>query len=216
MRIAFFLLLFANLVLYAWAQGYLGGRGEGREPERLVRQLQPERLRVVNTDALPAPVAVAGAAGGAACKRIEGLAAAEAETLRNRVTEVPGWDASVVPLKQAPVYWIVVPELASRAAAEKKRTELRQLGVNEGQIVENSSFGPFAISLGIFRNQQGAEEFMQATTRKNVRSARMVQREMPADRVAVELRAPAEDLVRKLPDLLSLLPQAGLADCDSR
>ena len=45
-RIVFLLLVFANLAVYVWAAGYLGGRDDGREPERLRNQLQPERLRV--------------------------------------------------------------------------------------------------------------------------------------------------------------------------
>ncbi|MBS3936389.1 MAG: hypothetical protein KGZ43_09465 [Sulfuritalea sp.] len=47
MRIAFLVLLLANLVLFVWGQGHLGTQGAGREPERMAQQLAPEKLRIV-------------------------------------------------------------------------------------------------------------------------------------------------------------------------
>ena len=46
-RLAFLLLAFLNLVFFVWAAGYLGGADEGREPERLRSQLNPEKLSVI-------------------------------------------------------------------------------------------------------------------------------------------------------------------------
>ncbi|WIM05154.1 MAG: hypothetical protein OHM77_10665 [Candidatus Nitricoxidivorans perseverans] len=55
-RTVFLLLVLANLVFFAWDQGYFGGQDEGREPARLSGQFQPERLRVVGWPAEePAP-----------------------------------------------------------------------------------------------------------------------------------------------------------------
>ncbi len=39
-------LLGANLLFYAWSQGWLGGRGAG-EPQRLASQVRPEWVRVL-------------------------------------------------------------------------------------------------------------------------------------------------------------------------
>ncbi len=47
MRIAFLVLLLANLVLLVWGQGRLGTQDAGREPERMAQQLAPEKLRIV-------------------------------------------------------------------------------------------------------------------------------------------------------------------------
>jgi len=82
MRVAFFLLVLANLCFFAWAQGYFGGREEGREPQRLKEQIQPEKMKVVVTGqpvvAPPAPSAPT--AQQQACRRIDGLAAAYPNT----------------------------------------------------------------------------------------------------------------------------------------
>jgi cell division protein FtsN len=48
MKLAFLLLALANLVFFAWQQGVFGGLPDaGREPERVNRQVEPERVRVL-------------------------------------------------------------------------------------------------------------------------------------------------------------------------
>lgn len=209
MRLAFFALLLANLVLYAWGQGYWGVSDEGREPERLQRQLVPEKLRLL-VEAPPAPVAAS------ACKRLEWLTAGEADTLAVAVAALPDWAVSRLPRKDPPAHWVVMPELSSRALAEKKKGELRELGVNEGEIVEDAALGPYAVSLGVFRGQQTADEYMQSITKKGVRSARLAQRQLPPERFALELRAPATGFAGKLAELTAPLAQVGLVDCPSQ
>jgi hypothetical protein len=212
MRVLFLVLLLVNLLLLAWGRGYLGGPESGREPERLGQQLEPEKLRVLPertgpAEAAPSPAAVS------ACKRIEGLSAAEAETLKSTLANEAGWDVRAQAQKGALAHWVVIPELANRVLAEKKRAELRQLGVNEGQIVESSVLGPYAVSLGIFRSEELATEFLQSVAKKGVRSARLAKHELPTDKQVLELRAPGAALARRLPDLLAPLAQAGVTDC---
>lgn len=49
MKLAFLILLLVNLALFAWQQGAFGRFGEsGREPERVARQIEAERFRVLS------------------------------------------------------------------------------------------------------------------------------------------------------------------------
>jgi hypothetical protein len=73
--------------------------------------------------------------------------------------------------------------------------------------------GPFAVSLGVFRGQVLAEEFMQLLVRKGVRSAKLIKRELPAEKFALELRAPADEINRRLPEWMTPLAGVSLADC---
>ncbi|MDI6750281.1 MAG: hypothetical protein ACOY6N_06060 [Pseudomonadota bacterium] len=50
MRLAFLILLFANIVLFVWGQGYAGSREAGREPARLTQQLAPDKLTVTRAE----------------------------------------------------------------------------------------------------------------------------------------------------------------------
>lgn len=204
MRFAFLVLFLANLVLFAWGQSHWGARETGREPERLQRQVIPERLRIVPTGALPA------------CRRIEWLSAAEAERLRAGIAALPGWSAEQLPRAESPAHWVVIPELASRALAERKIGELRQLGVSEGEIVEDAVLGPFAVSLGVFRGRQTAEEHLQSLAKKGVRSARLARRDLPPERFALELVAAQAELTEKLPALLAGLDGIKVGECPPR
>ena len=56
MRVAFLILLLANVILFFWGQSRLGTGGGGREPERMAQQVSPDKLRIVPPDVLkPAP-----------------------------------------------------------------------------------------------------------------------------------------------------------------
>ena len=76
-RLFFFLLVFANLIFFAWTQGYFGQVDENREPQRLSSQLQADKLRVVGKAQAPA-----AKKPDMACRIINGLNAAEAEALK--------------------------------------------------------------------------------------------------------------------------------------
>lgn len=47
MRIVVLVLLLANVILFAWGQGYLGTQDAGREPQRIAQQVAPEKLRIL-------------------------------------------------------------------------------------------------------------------------------------------------------------------------
>lgn len=211
MRLAFFVLLLANVVLFVWGQGYLGTLDEGREPERLQRQLQADKLRI-----LPASAAAKPAASATVCKRIEWLTAAEAASTKETLGSGSGIEVIQSPRKEAAAHWVAIPGLASRAAAEKKKAELRQLGIDDTEIVEHGAPGTFAVSLGVFRNASLAEDYLQAAASKGVRSAKILSRELPPERYALELRGPAEILDKALPELMAPLAQASLTDCPAQ
>ncbi len=48
-------LVVANLLCFAWFSGWMAPLGgDGREPDRITRQIEPQRLRIVPPDRLPA------------------------------------------------------------------------------------------------------------------------------------------------------------------
>lgn len=209
MRLAFFFLLLVNVALFAWGQGYWSTHETGREPERLQRQLAPEKLRILP----PSDVPVVAGPPAKSCQRVEWLSRGEGEVILNAIATLPGWEGRLLPRPEEPAHWVLIASLPDKAAAEKKKAELRQLGVNESEIIEDAAQGPFVVSLGVFRSPALAEEHLQSLARKGVRSARLSKREMPALRFALELRAPAEELAGKLPGLIAGLPDIGAVDC---
>lgn len=203
MRLTFWVLLLVNLVLFFWSQGYLGEHDKSREPQRMARQVAPEKLRVLPVEA-PPPIV---------CKRIEGLTEAEIEGIKGGVASAPDWQSSVVPAKLVPAFLVVIPNFPDRAAADKKKSELRKSDIKEIQVVEDVELGPFVLSMGMFRNQSAAEQLMQTLSRKNVHALRMTKREVPPEKLTLDLHAPADLMAAKLPGLMATLPNASQTEC---
>jgi len=207
MRLAFLVLLLANVAIFAWGQGGRQGLHDAREPERMQRQVAPEQLRILR-GAAAVPVST--------CQRIQWLSAAETDALRSAVSGWPDWQFLQSPRETPPAHWVVIGRLSGRPLAERKIAELRQLGVNEAEIVTDEALGPFAVSLGVFRSRQAAEAHLQALVKQKVRSARLAQRALPPEQFAVDLRAQAGALAVKLAELQALFAHAEFIDCTDR
>lgn len=230
-RASFFLLVLLNLVFFAWGQGYFGPRDEGREPERLAKQITPEKVRLVDGEApsptpspapspvavpepapvaaVPAPAIAPAAAPALVCRRVDGLPAGDVESLQAKAAKVAG--VQWVSLPQAPqtLYWVNIPPLAGRPVADKKLAELKSLGVADYHLIETGK-DALAISLGQFRNEDAAKTYLAAVQKKGVRSAQIKPREVPTGKVILEARGTAE-VIKALTAALG--DAATLVDC---
>lgn len=207
LRLSFFLLVFANLVFYAWANGHFGRIDADREPERLAAQLQPEKLRILGTQA-PAPVPKPAEL---ACRRVDGLAMLEAESLRTAAIRV-GALAELLPQVEPTRYLLVISDLANDAVATRKVAELRRLGVAEMETAPLDD-SRREIVLGRYPTEDEARDALAALNKRGVRSARIDARDLPPTGARVELRGPANLLPQVLPSLIAPFGSAVLADC---
>ena len=207
-RLFFFLLVFANLLFFAWAQGYFGASDEGHEPQRLAQQLHPEKLRIVREGQAPGPAAKKEAA---ACRVVNGLTTADAETLKTAL-EAAGSEAAVSPLAEPALHLVVITDLANKATADKKAAELTRLGVQEQTAVALEG-GRHEIILGRFDNEAGATAFLQGLTKRGIKSARIDRREQAAVKARVETRGAASTLLQQLPKLIEPYADAVIGEC---
>lgn len=209
LRATFLLLILTNLLFFAWTQGYFGSVGEGHEPQRLANQLEPEKLRIVGMGAPPLPPLET-------CRLVSGLARDEALRLRIQAEEkFPGLRVVVKTgeTRPQPVYWVHIPALANRLAADKKLSELKHLGLSGFFVVLEEGAYKFAISLGQFENEPAAVEFLQGLAKRGVRSARLQVHEKAAEKPQLEVRGPVELLDRQLPAFLAGQVTASIGDC---
>ena len=222
MKILVFLLLFANLLFYAYGNGYLG-KPEQPDAGRMDRQLRPDSIRIVSRGEeppLPAPeedpeetppqAASAPAPGTAAladptraCLFWEQLPAAEAD----RLASLLGSRFSVFTVNRTDGgenggWWIYIPPLANKAEADKKAGELRQLGITDYFVVQE---GPnrFAISLGVFSGEKGGQDRLSELKNKGVRSARLMQRPGKDGTISLKAEGPAADRAALLGAVIS-------------
>lgn len=208
-RLLCFLLVFANLLWFAWAQGYFGAADDGHEPQRLKQQLHPEKLRITRTEVTPADAQ----AEEIACRLVSGLATSDAAALKSAI-EAIGGKTRITPQAMPPTHLVIITELANKAAADKKAAELGRLGI-EMQSITALDGERHEIVLGSFETEAAAQEYLQRVARRGVRSARLEAREPSAGRVTFEARAPASVLLPQLPKLITPYADAAIGECSN-
>ena len=191
-RAIFVILLLANVLFFAWAANYLGREEEGHEPGRLKAQLQADRLNVMARDA---------AAPAQTCRRAGPVTLSDAERLKTALAAVAGIKVAVNAVEETN-YWVYIPPLSDKNAADKKAAELKKMGVGDYYVVGDA--GPYhnAISLGSFSNEETAKDLFDRLAKKGVRSARIDTRQRPADKALIEVRGEAALVAKGLADLL--------------
>ena len=198
LRLTALLLVLANLGYFAWSQGHLRALGWGpdeqREPERLERQMSPEKLKVervaeaprtAEPPAAPAPAAPEPAAPApsaaaprpedtTACYQAPGFTPAQAQALRVVLATLPTlngrWtlDEAVLPTR-----WLVyMGRFADNEVLARKKAELRQLRI-EFRDAGVPALMP-GLALGTYSSEAAAQQALAELAPKGVRTARVM------------------------------------------
>lgn len=233
MKTLVFLLVLANLLFYAFSAGYFG-RPDNPDAVRVEKQVLPERMRIVSRGEAPVtpakvaepvkPEVVAEAPkpepalkveeSAPVCLAWEHLPPVDAERVAS-VLSSKFAEFKVVRRVEAGEgngWGVFVPPLAGKADAERKATELRQLGVTDYFIVQD---GPIrhAISLGVFSSEKGAQERLAELKEKGVRSARVMPRPGKDSTVNVQATGPASARDALLAAIGKALPKTDVVGC---
>lgn len=212
LRFIVFVLLLANGAYYAWSQGHLQAWGYGpvqqAEPQRLAQQVRPEALRIVS---------------GAEARRLEAAPAAPeclqagpiedsaADGLRQALQGWPPGSWSLEPQVE-PARWIVyMGKYASVENLNRKKAELRQLGVSF-EALGNPSLEP-GLSLGGAPTQQAAEQLLQRLAERGVRTAKVQQERAEVRGQKLLLPALDDTLRGRVDELRGLLGGKPLRVC---
>ena len=221
MKLAFLLLLLANLALFAWQRGVFGPVLEtGREPQRLTHQVAPEKIRVLTPDQLAAlrstAKATASSAGAkpacfefgdfdeASLVRAQARLATLAlgERLQARRVDGPGW------------YIVYLPPLASRAEADRAAQDLRGRGVRDFVVMGENSPMRNGIALGSFREQELAQRHASDLQQRGVKGVRVSERASTEEATRFEIREVDAALAQQLAEIQKEFPQSQLGACE--
>ena len=174
-------LVLANAAFFAWTQGWLdnvvGVRSIGdREPERLLRQIRPETIRII-----PTPTVVA--APPPACLEAGPFAPAEIAAAEAALrTALPTATAGTwVSLKtELPGAWIVyMGKYPNRELLVRKQEELARRTVTSEEVNSPAALDP-GLSLGRFEERADADRALTEFTRQGIRTAKVVELTAPA------------------------------------
>ena len=186
LKFFFYALLCANAALLAYGQGWLGTTSMGaREPERMGRQINADKLLLMSAArataaTLPAPAAVPIQAPVAAanCTDIGNFGAPEARRFDDLVAAVAQAGAPAknsIVTQEITSYMVMIPPMGSKEAADRKAAQLKEQGVSNYFII-NDSPARWGISLGVFKSEAAAKTLLAALVKQAVTGARVAGR----------------------------------------
>lgn len=233
MRALLLALLLANLVFFAWSQGWMASAGLGpvtqREPQRLALQIHPEQVQITplasasatpasapqpassapasapadpgSTPSAPAPQDAANDSAPTVCRQIGPFGAMESAALAQAQAALAraGLKAKAhnTPV---PDQWMVL--LGPFPSQDAMRTVLDQIA-QQGKVkvfapvTDRPRYEP-GISLGVFSNEDAAQQQLQIVKKQGVQGAKVVQRNAGLNRITLRLPALTPQQVKAL------------------
>jgi len=229
MRVLFLLLVLANLAALAWWR-YLSPADAGVDRLPLARQIEPEKLKIVPAAELAkqpakkpaAPAAPPQAAAPAPAAAATALACLEWGSFT--LTDAPRMEKALEPLslgerlaqrrtEETAGWWVFIPPQGSRQAALKKAAELKGLGVEEFFVLAEDGQFRWALSLGVFRNEDAAQARLAALRNQGVRSARVGPRELVVPKVWLQVKSVDAPLQARLKEIAGQIDGSELRAC---
>lgn len=181
MKIFFWLLVAANVIFFAVMKS--GGDGQVAAPA----PLHAEKITLLTASqpvapaVLPAstPVAtpVKAAEKSAACFEWGEFAGTDIDQAAGALKKLQlGDKLSRRESDPAIGYWVYIPPLRDKAAVSQKVAQLKARGVTEYFVVQDAGEWLNAISLGVFKNQDSAKNFLDGLRTKGIHSAQVGER----------------------------------------
>lgn len=214
MRWIFLLLLAVNIGFGVFV--YLRDKVPNPDAQLTALQMNADKVRIVPPRPTPVPAPVTASAR-AACIEWGGFGAGELARAQDTLDRL-GFGARVrrVEVSVTAGYWVFIPPLRSQAAMERKVSELRQLGVNEYFPVLDPGRWRYAISLGVFRSEEGATRYLAQLRQDGVRSATVGEREQRVTQTAFLFSEPTQEESAKLAELKNEFPGTELRVVECR
>ncbi|NHQ91682.1 SPOR domain-containing protein [Janthinobacterium lividum] len=204
LKFVFWLLAGVNLLVLAIGQGYLGSfRAETREPARLKNQLQAGKLTLLTQEQATAPAAPPAAEGATpaaaapaapplyACTEVGNFLLADGRRFEAQVAALDLGDRQSrrnVAGQDISSYMVYIPPQGSKEGADRKAGELKQLGVTNYFIMNESSPLRWGISLGVFKSETSAQSQLASLNKQGVHSARVAPRYSASKQFAYQFR----------------------------
>ena len=215
LRLAVLVLVLANGLYFAWAQGLLRSWGaaptQQAEPQRLDQQIRPEALRLINADEARR-IETNQAPRAPECLQAGLFDDKQAAAVRQAVEPLLPAGSWSLEAATEPARWIIyMGKYLTPDAVTKKKAELRQLGVSF-ESPSSQALEP-GLSLGGFASQAAAQQQLDRLAQRGVRTARVVQEREELRGQVLRLPAVDDALRLRLDDVRAALNGKTLRGC---
>jgi hypothetical protein len=184
MRILFISLLIANITLVAYEKFDLR-----TNPADIKQEMSPEKIKLLTQEELSNRTKPAAPPAPPAAMCIEWGSFIDSDLARAEHLLAPLQLTDRTKKRSREVlvgYWVNIPPLKNKSEAEKKAKELDKFGVTDYFIIQDNSDSNNAISLGVFKTEEAATNYLNQLKGKGVRSARIGTRNQTQTTLIIE------------------------------
>ena len=207
MKLFFLILLIANAAAYGYIR--FDESRVGADSQIALLQIGPDKIKLLKSGVRaseskgaatrPSPALVCLEWGGFSAEEAARAAAALATlTLGDKVSQRETSDS----------YWVYIPPLKTKAEADKKAADVKSFGISDFYVIQDNDQWKFAISLGMFKSEEAATNYLAQLRQKGVRSAVVGPRGAKAGIFVI--RDPGDAAASKIAELRADFPASTL------
>jgi hypothetical protein len=209
----FFVLLAASLGMAAFV--YIRDRMPNPDAQLLGQQMNADQIRIAAPRPPPPPAPAVPPRTSGVCLEWGNFGAADVPRVQAALDSLAfGERPRRAEVAVATSYWVYIPPLKSRPELDRKTLELKDRGVTDYAPILEAGRWRYAISLGVFRNEEGARKQLAVLRQKGVRSAQIGEREQRIAQTAFVVRDPTEAQSAQLVNLKGQYPGSELRAVD--
>ncbi len=210
MKGMFWLLVLANVGFAGYMQ--LNSDQPSKDSKLLQQQLHAEKIVLLDPITFSKQVAVDEKPAPARCLEWGSFSGDELSRAETALTELQLGDRLSQIESAEPVgYWVYIPPFASRAEADIKAGQLNRLRITEHFIIQESSDWRNAISLGVFKTDDAAKNYLAIIKSKGVRSGVIGLYKGQVKHIVFVIKEPNEATIRRVTEIKQTFPDSNLS-----
>ena len=219
LRLTFWILLVANIVMFAATQTYTDALQKQDEPQQLA-PVEQEKIRLLpsgltipqSQPTQPAPAVQAFET--ASCVEIGEFDATDAKLFEGRIKAVfPNGSLEKLHERKPSSYMVFLPAAPNKKAAEKRVAELQKKGISNYFLITNGTQFKNAISLGIFKHEEAAKNLVAQMRKLGFEDSDIHVRTRQAESASYRISNSDSNQLEQLDFILADFPQASKKEC---
>ncbi len=221
LKLSFWVLLAANIVLFVFQQAYFDAPSVGkREPERLSYQYHEKDVRIVSKDEINRELArlkekEQDITTTGSCVEVGQFDPSEANLFKQQMTSLSleKNDIETLPVYEGSAYMVFIAPSANQKEAQEKIDELKRKGVESFYLIKDPGKMKWAVSLGVFKTREAAMNHAAELGKSGIADIQIAPRGTRVEKLSFRLNHLNEEQLRALDPIMKRFPKQTTQSC---